>query len=91
MVVSTSSMDERTSGHNETVGRLRFMPTLRISDQSLWDEFRPWASSACTKGSTGLTLTDARCSWPREHRQERGHFDRIYSSSQLKEKICIRI
>ena len=25
-------MDERTSGHNETVGRLRFMPTLRMTD-----------------------------------------------------------
>jgi len=32
VVASTSSMDERTSGHNETVGRLRFMPTLRMTD-----------------------------------------------------------
>jgi len=32
LVASTSSMDERTSGHNETVGRLRFMPTLRMTD-----------------------------------------------------------
>ena len=30
MVVRKSSMDERTSGHSDTVGRLRFMPTLRI-------------------------------------------------------------
>jgi len=78
MVASTSSMDERTSGHNETVGRQRYlhfgMKTSHCGTSTDLDELWGIERKTLTKG---MTLTDARCRWPREHRQERGYFDRI--------------
>ena len=78
MVASTSSMVERTSGHNETVSRQSFlhfgMKTSHCGTSTDLDELWGIKRKTLTKG---MTLTDARCSWLRESRQERGYFDRI--------------
>ena len=54
MVASTSSMDEKTSGHNETVGRKEVH--FGMSTCHCWDEVWPERALHDRKEDTGLTL-----------------------------------
>ncbi len=56
MVASTSSMDEKTSGHigQQRVGKKY---NFGMSDQSLWDEVRPGRGLHDREEDTIVTLT----------------------------------
>ena len=55
MVASTSSMDEKTSGHNETVGRKEVH--FGMSTCHCWDEVWPGRGLHDREEDTRVTLT----------------------------------